>query len=107
VKYSNPGTSIRIRSEREPGGWAIHFTDQGAGIEPLHLPRIFERFYRVDKSRSRTDGGTGLGLSIVNHIMLAHGGRVTVESVPGQGSTFTLHLPAEADQSASASTTIG
>lgn len=108
VKYSNPGTAIRIRSEREPGGgWAIHFVDQGAGIEPLHLPRIFERFYRVDKSRSRSDGGTGLGLSIVNHIMLAHGGRVSVESVPGQGSTFTLHLPPELDQSASAITTTG
>jgi two-component system phosphate regulon sensor histidine kinase PhoR len=60
---------------------------------PEHLPRIFERFYVVDKSRSRKLGGTGLGLAIVKHIAQVHGGYVTVESAPGQGSTFTLHLP--------------
>jgi signal transduction histidine kinase len=68
-------------------------TDQGPGIEPRHQPRIFERFYRVDKARSRELGGTGLGLSIVKHIALAHGGRVEVDSAPGRGSTFRLILP--------------
>ncbi|MFW5653600.1 MAG: sensor histidine kinase, partial [Planctomycetota bacterium] len=63
------------------------------GIEPEHLPRLFERFYRVDKGRSRMLGGTGLGLAIVKHIALAHGGDVRVDSEPGRGSTFTLELP--------------
>jgi len=67
--------------------------DEGIGIAPEHLGRLFERFYRVDKSRSRKLGGTGLGLSIVKHIALAHGGRVAVESMPGNGSTFYIVLP--------------
>jgi two-component system phosphate regulon sensor histidine kinase PhoR len=72
----------------------ITVEDEGCGIEPAHLPRLFERFYRVDKGRSRTLGGTGLGLSIVKHIVQAHGGTVGVESTPGQGTTFTLRMPA-------------
>ena len=68
--------------------------DEGAGIAAEHLPRLFERFYRVDKGRSRKIGGTGLGLSIVKHIAQAHGGSVTVESAPGSGSTFRILLPA-------------
>jgi two-component system phosphate regulon sensor histidine kinase PhoR len=72
----------------------IRVSDEGAGIEAEHLPRLFERFYRVDKARSRKLGGTGLGLSIVKHIVQAHGGGVTVESTPGVGSTFTICLPA-------------
>ncbi len=71
----------------------MHVRDRGCGIAPEHLPRIFERFYRVDKARSRRLGGTGLGLSIVKHIIQAHGGQVSVQSTPGQGSTFSLHLP--------------
>jgi len=71
----------------------IRVCDRGCGIAREHLPRIFERFYRVDKSRSRDSGGTGLGLSIVKHIMQVHGGRATVESTLGQGSTFSLFLP--------------
>jgi two-component system phosphate regulon sensor histidine kinase PhoR len=69
--------------------------DNGCGIAQEHLPRIFERFYVIDKGRSRKLGGTGLGLAIVKHIAQVHGGYVTVESSLGKGSTFTIHLPAE------------
>jgi len=72
----------------------IQVTDQGPGIEKKHIPRLFERFYRVDQARSRALGGTGLGLAIVKHIALAHHGTVTVASEPGQGSTFTIRIPA-------------
>jgi two-component system phosphate regulon sensor histidine kinase PhoR len=71
----------------------ISVTDRGCGIAAEHLPRVFERFYRVDKARSRKAGGTGLGLAIVKHIVHAHGGKITVESTPGHGSTFSIHLP--------------
>jgi signal transduction histidine kinase len=72
----------------------IQVRDQGVGIPQQHLSRLFERFYRVDKARSRDHGGTGLGLAIVKHIALAHNGRISVTSAVGKGSTFTLHLPA-------------
>ena len=68
--------------------------DTGVGIAPEHLPRIFERFYRVDPGRSREQGGTGLGLSIVKHLVEAHGGRVRAESVVGEGSTIFALFPA-------------
>jgi two-component system phosphate regulon sensor histidine kinase PhoR len=71
--------------------------DTGIGIAPEHLPRIFERFYRVDRSRSRALGGTGLGLSIVKHIATSHGGDVEVKSAEGRGTRFTLLLPRAAD----------
>jgi two-component system phosphate regulon sensor histidine kinase PhoR len=67
--------------------------DHGPGIAPEHLPRLTERFYRVDVADSRAQGGTGLGLALVKHVLNRHGGRLTVESVPGQGATFTIHLP--------------
>ena len=73
----------------------VRVRDQGVGIEKNQLSRIFERFYRVDAGRSRKVGGTGLGLAIVKHIAQALGGRVTVESTPGQGSVFALHLLAD------------
>jgi two-component system phosphate regulon sensor histidine kinase PhoR len=93
IRYSEDGTRIRLTGERADNQALIRVIDQGPGIDDRHLSRIFERFYRVDKARSRAFGGTGLGLSIVKHIALAHHGNVTVESVVGQGSTFTLHLP--------------
>lgn len=93
VKYSPPNTTVRVRAERTEREALIHVIDQGPGIAPEHHARIFERFYRVDKSRSRKLGGTGLGLSIVKHVMSAHGGRVDLVSAPGKGSTFTLRIP--------------
>ena len=74
----------------------VEVKDTGIGIEPADQRRIFERFYRVDKARSRELGGTGLGLSIVKHIVLTHGGRVAVQSIPGKGSIFQVVLPARA-----------
>ena len=71
----------------------IAVSDEGCGIESEHLPRLFERFYRVDRARSRKLGGTGLGLSIVKHIVQAHRGQINVTSRIGVGSTFTIHLP--------------
>lgn len=93
VKYSDSGKTIRISAERR-GRWAeIAVADEGWGIESRHLPRIFERFYRVDPGRSRELGGTGLGLSIVKHIMQVHQGEVDVQSTLGKGSVFRLRLP--------------
>lgn len=95
VKYSPAGTTITISGTRESGGeTSIAVRDEGPGIPVEHQSRIFERFYRVDRARSRELGGTGLGLSIVKHIALVHRGSVTVESSPGSGSTFRLTLPA-------------
>ncbi len=93
IKYSPEGSRVRVEASRREEEVVIAVTDEGCGISVEHLPRIFERFYVVDKSRSRKLGGTGLGLAIVKHIIQAHGGRVTVDSAPGKGSTFTLYLP--------------
>lgn len=92
VKYSPAGSSVQVRALRQ-NGVVIRVEDHGCGVAPEHLPRLFERFYRVDKARSRSLGGTGLGLAIVKHVITAHGGRVTVESAPGVGSTFSIFLP--------------
>ena len=91
VKYSPEASTIQISCVKTDAfETAVHFKDHGIGIPKQHIDRIFERFYRVDKARSRALGGTGLGLAIVKHIIQAHGGRITVESSPGAGSTFSI-----------------
>jgi two-component system phosphate regulon sensor histidine kinase PhoR len=95
IKYSPEKSTIHIEALAAGDEIRIRFKDEGMGIAKKHLPRLFERFYRVDKARSRKLGGTGLGLAIVKHIAQAHGGTVTVESELERGSTFTLHLPLE------------
>lgn len=95
IKYSEPQSRIQLEARRVENRIAISVRDTGCGIPKMHQDRIFERFYVVDKSRSRKLGGTGLGLAIVKHIAEVHGGYVTVESAPGAGSTFTMHLPAD------------
>ena len=94
IKYSSEGTSIDVCVSSEDGFIRLAVADSGPGISPKHLPRIFERFYRVDKARARTQGGTGLGLAIVKHIATIHGGKVEVTSRIGEGSRFSLLLPA-------------
>jgi two-component system phosphate regulon sensor histidine kinase PhoR len=93
VKYSGSNESVCVAAEQVGEEVILRVQDRGVGIPHEHLPRLFERFYRVDKARSRSLGGTGLGLSIVKHIASAHGGQVRVESTPGHGSTFSIHLP--------------
>ena len=96
IKFSEPGGSVRIEAVRKNGDAVLSVHDHGCGIPPEHLPRLGERFYRVDKARSRQQGGTGLGLAIVKHIMEAHGGALSMESTLGQGSSFHLRLPLSA-----------
>jgi two-component system phosphate regulon sensor histidine kinase PhoR len=93
IKYS-PGGNVTIKAMQMDHEVWIRVIDTGVGIEPEHIPRLFERFYRVDKARSRKMGGTGLGLAIVKHIVQAHNGRIEVQSKPGSGSTFSIIIPA-------------
>ena len=95
VKYSSTGAEIRLHAQRRDGQVVLSVSDTGIGIGKDDLPRIFERFYRVDKARSSALGGTGLGLSIVKHIAQLHGGRVEAESELGRGTTIRVLLPAE------------
>lgn len=94
IKYSPPQTRVEVTGHRDGEEVVIGVVDEGRGIEPEHLPRIFERFYRTDRARSRALGGTGLGLSIVKHVAEAHGGRVAVDSFPGTGSHFRIYVRA-------------
>ena len=95
IKYNRPGGSIRIHVENREQEAAISVLDTGIGIAPEHQSRIFERFYRVDKSHSKASGGTGLGLSIVKHAAMYHGGKVALESEPGRGTEIRVTLPKE------------
>ena len=97
IKYSNSSSTVSVNAYKDANGISIEVIDEGRGIESKHLPRLFERFYRVDKARSRQQGGTGLGLAIVKHIIQAHGGRVTVKSTYGKGSVFLINIPDNAD----------
>ncbi len=95
IKYSPENTTVTVTANVENGEVVIKVIDQGIGIPREFHERIFERFYRVDRARSREMGGTGLGLSIVKHIVKLHNGRVGVNSKVGQGSTFFIYLPLE------------
>jgi two-component system phosphate regulon sensor histidine kinase PhoR len=96
VRHTATGAVVVFSREREGGGVTVGVRDTGSGIAAEHLPRIFERFYRVDPGRSRNEGGTGLGLSIVKHLVEAHGGKVRAESVVGVGTTISANFPAPA-----------
>ena len=91
--YSPENKPIQLVASYQENRVVIQVIDRGIGISEAHIERIFERFYRVDEDRSRKGGGTGLGLSIVKHIAKLHSGWVNVESIPGQGTTFTVNLP--------------
>lgn len=99
IKYTPEGGRVDLSVQPVDSNARLTVRDTGVGISPEHQPHVFERFYRVDKARSRADGGSGLGLSIVESIVTAHGGRVEVLSVPGEGATFQIDLPMQADHS--------
>jgi signal transduction histidine kinase len=97
VVHTPPGGQITVAAQAGDREVAVSVRDTGTGIAPEHLPHVFDRFYRADKSRARQTGGAGLGLAIVKQLVVAHGGSVTVESEPGRGSTFTFTLPVAGD----------
>ena len=92
--YTPPGGQVVLQANAVPGGLSVKVSDTGPGIAEADMPRIFERFYRGEASRSRATGGSGLGLAIVKGIVEAHGGSVGVETAPGRGTTFSFVLPA-------------
>jgi heavy metal sensor kinase len=96
IKYTPPGGAIQVHVASNPSGVVVTVRDTGIGIPPEHLPHVFDRFYRVDKARSRAEGGTGLGLSIARSIVAAHGGQIELASLPGQGTVCTVILPGQA-----------
>jgi len=98
IRYNHPGGSVTVTVHREANGVAVSVEDTGVGIPPEEKSHVFERFYRVDRSRARNQGGAGLGLSIAAHIVQLHGGHIGVESTPGIGSTFTIWLPCSKGQ---------
>lgn len=93
INYSPAGSRVEVRYEREAGGAVVRVRDQGIGIDSKHIPRLTERFYRVDASRSAASGGTGLGLAIVKHVLLRHNAELTITSQGGKGSEFSCHFP--------------
>jgi len=94
VKFSPDGGEVLVRVERAGVDALVAIRDHGIGIPRADRERVFERFYKVDRARSRVAGGTGLGLAIARHVVAAHGGRISLESEVGKGSTFTVRLPA-------------
>ena len=94
IKFTPREGAVHVRAWSEAGSISVAVIDTGMGIAPADLPRIFERFYKSDKARSRSGGGTGLGLPIARHIVESHGGSIRAESQEGHGSTFTFTLPA-------------
>ncbi|MEA2438568.1 MAG: histidine kinase, partial [Thermoleophilaceae bacterium] len=92
-RFTPDGGAVTVSADRHNGCVEIKVADTGAGIPPEHLPRLFERFYRVDPSRSREDGGTGIGLAIARSVVEAHGGHIEAKSELGHGSVFTFDLP--------------
>ena len=92
INYAGRGATIEVSAEQDPNSWHFTFQDNGIGIPAPHLPRIFERFYRLDKGRSRDMGGTGLGLAIVKNAVLMHGGNITVTTPDGGGLTFEFTI---------------
>jgi two-component system phosphate regulon sensor histidine kinase PhoR len=93
VKHTPAGSHVRIAWRDEPGGPVLRVSDDGPGIAPEHIPRITERFYRIDKARSRASGGTGLGLAIVKHVLNRHDAELSIASDPGRGTCFTCRFP--------------
>jgi signal transduction histidine kinase len=101
LAHTPPEGRITIRLKPIAAHVVLQVEDTGSGIAQEHMPHLFERFYRADPARARESGGTGLGLAIVKEIAEAHGGKVAVESTPGQGTCFTVTLPADAERDAS------
>ncbi|WP_419534337.1 phosphate regulon sensor histidine kinase PhoR [Endozoicomonas sp.] len=93
IRYTPSGGKVHVKWWQDPEGGHLMIQDNGVGIDPVHIPRLTERFYRVDKSRSHATGGTGLGLAIVKHVLLRHEGRISISSHPGKGSRFICHFP--------------
>ncbi len=96
AKYTPPEGSVQMRWWTDEQGGHFSVTDTGIGIAPEHIPRLTERFYRVDSGRSRDTGGSGLGLAIVKHVLQRHGAQLSIESEEGRGSSFTCHFPSRA-----------
>jgi signal transduction histidine kinase len=94
LRYTPPGGTVEVGGSASDGRLRLYVRDTGRGIEPEHLPRLFDRFYRVERARTAREGGSGLGLAITRQILVAHGGAITVESTVGLGTTFRIELPA-------------
>ncbi|MEL7059817.1 MAG: ATP-binding protein [Acidobacteriota bacterium] len=107
IKYAPAHSAVEVRVLRDATHAMVEVEDHGPGIEPVHQARLFERFYRVDKARSRELGGTGLGLAIVKHIALAFGGEVSVDSQPGRGSIFRIRMPLAVEEPTGAVAHVG